>query len=140
MPVIVEVIIDRPASEVWAVILDASSHPHWLGSGGTTQYDTPGEVVEGTTFTRVNRRDGRRIEGEIVSLRAPQLLMVRAQTTGSDIFVTTDYHLIAVGARCVVRVVTEYYKTGEGHHIYFPEMLEKQWQGDLARLKQHCER
>lgn len=137
IPAIAEIIIKKPASQVWSVIADASTHQHWLGQDAVTRYEGDGELTEGMKFTRVEKQAGVTTEGEVVALRAPQFLKVRVDAP--DIFFITEYHLIALSEGCALRVTCEAFDTGETQHAYFPEEIESRWQSYLQRLKDYCE-
>lgn len=136
MPAIADIIIRRPTTKVWSVIADASSHPHWLSQDCVTTYD--GEFVEGMKFTRLNKQTGTKTEGEVVAMRPGYFLKVRVDAP-QEAFAITEYHLLGIAEGCALRVVGEIYDAGEARHMYFPEMMEQQWQGNLERLKKLCE-
>lgn len=136
MPSIADIVIRKSPTAVWSVIADPSTHPHWLNRESTTTYN--GELAEGMKFTRFNKQTGAKIEAEVVASRPGQFLKVRVDAPG-DAFAITEYHLLAVSDGCALRVVGEIYDTGEVRHVYFPEMMEQQWRGNLERLKQLCE-
>jgi len=138
MPAIADIIIKRPPSEVWGVIANASSHPHWLSKDITTTYQGGGELAEGMKFTRFNKETGVRTEGQVVALKAAHFLKVRFDAP-QEAFATTEYHLIAVAEGCALRVLGEVYDSSDAHYYYFPEMMEQQWRGQLERLKRYCE-
>ncbi|MGC3960629.1 MAG: SRPBCC domain-containing protein [Verrucomicrobiota bacterium] len=136
MPAIADIIIKSPAKKVWSVIADATTHIHWLGRGEITTYD--GELTEGMKFKRSKSGSDSSVEGEVIAVRPEQFLKVRVDV-GPDIFVTTEYHLLAVDHKCVVRVLFEAYDTAESQHTYFPEVMEQEWQANLERLRSYCE-
>ena len=138
MPAIADIIIQKPSVQVWSVIADASTHPYWLGRDSITTYLDDGELVEGMRFTRVEKGTGLTIEGEVVALRPGAFLKVRV-APGPDRFCTTAYHLIRVAEGCALRIVFEVYDTGETQHMYFPEVIEQEWESNLNRLKGYCE-
>jgi uncharacterized protein YndB with AHSA1/START domain len=137
MPAISEIIINKPASHVWSAIADATTHPHWLGQDAITKYEGDAELAEGLKFTRVEKATGITTEGEVVALRPPQFLKVRVDAP--EMFVVTEYHLLAVREGCALRVTCEVYDTGEKRHGYFPEEIEQRWHTYLQRLKNYCE-
>jgi uncharacterized protein YndB with AHSA1/START domain len=137
MPAISDIIINRPSSQVWAVIADAKTHPQWLGRNGVTKYEGDSELAEGLKFTRIEEATGATTEGEVVALKPLQFLKVKVDAT--DMFVITEYHLIETRGGCAVRVTCELYDTGEERHGYFPEEMEGQWDANLQRLKEYCE-
>jgi len=89
-------------------------------------------------FRRFNQCKGLTIEGEVIALRPGAFLKVRTDSS-ADSFVTTEYHLISVAEGCALRILVEIYDTGETKHMYFPEVMEQEWQGNLKRLRSYCE-
>jgi uncharacterized protein YndB with AHSA1/START domain len=136
MSAISDIIITAPRTKVWSVIADPSSHSHWLSPDCVTTYD--GELAEGMKFTRLNKQTGTKSEGEVVAMRAGYFLKVRVDAP-QEAFATTEYHLLSIAEGCALRVLCEIYDAGETRHVYFPEMMEQQWQGNLERLKRLCE-
>jgi uncharacterized protein YndB with AHSA1/START domain len=136
MPAICDIIIRKPTIDVWSVIADPSSHPHWLSQDCVTPYE--GELAEGMKFTRLNKQTAAKTEGEVVAMRAGCFLKVRVDAA-QEAFATTEYHLLSTIEGCALRVVGEIYDAGETRHVYFPEMMEQRWQGNLERLKRLCE-
>jgi uncharacterized protein YndB with AHSA1/START domain len=139
MAAIVDIVIRKSPSEVWAVIADASTHIHWLGSDSITTYEGDRGLTEGMKFTRFNKRSGQKVEGEIVAVKPAQFLKVRVDGP-ENIFATTEYHLLSVAEGCALRMAYQVYETGEKRHGYFPDAFETQWRANLERLKQYCEK
>jgi len=136
MPAITDIIINKSVEAVWAIIADASTHPHWLSADCVTTYE--GELAEGTKFTRFNTRLRESVQGEIVALRPSTFLKVRMDAPG-DAFFITEYHLLSTSEGCALRVIFELFDTGKKRHGYYPEVIEEQWRGNLVRLKGLCE-
>src|SRR5262245_43626117 len=105
MPAISEIIIKRPASQVWSAITDASTHPLWLDPQGVTKYEGDGELSEGMKFTRFQKQTGTTTEGEVIAVRPSRFLKLRVDAP--DRFVITEYHLLAIAEGCALRVTVE---------------------------------
>ena len=54
--------INRPIGEVYDYVANLENLPEWAGTAIEVRKDTPGPLVEGTTFTAVGKFLGRRIE------------------------------------------------------------------------------
>ncbi len=54
--------IDRPPEEVYEYVANPENLPEWTGTVIETRKDTPGPLLEGSTFTSVAKFLGRRIE------------------------------------------------------------------------------
>lgn len=136
MPAIADVLIRKPPAKVWSVIIDPSTHIHWLGREETTTY--AGELAEGMKFLRVEKGTRLSFEGQVVVVRPFEFLKVRVDPA-PDRFSITEYQLIAVAEGCALRVLYELYDTGETRHVYLPEVIEREWQRDLKRLRNYRE-
>lgn len=137
MTALAEIQIHKPIVKVWDALVDAASHPHWLGPGCTTHYKD--ELRPGCRFTCTSARDGSKREGEIVSLRAREFLKTRVDLS-ADHFEMVEYHLFEVDGQCRVRIVCEVFDTGESHHGYFVEVVDQNLKQTLERFKTYCER
>ncbi len=137
MPAIAEILICRPAKEVWKIITDPATHPKWLQSEVITENE--GEIAEGMKFRRIEKVTGKTTEGEIVSVKQPIFLKARTDLS-EDCFSTIEYHLVQISGNCIVRVLFEIYDTGASLHEYFPEIQEERWRENLTKLKSICER
>ncbi len=54
--------INRPLEEVYEYVANPENLPEWTGTVIETRKDTPGPLLEGSTFTTVGKFLGRRIE------------------------------------------------------------------------------
>lgn len=136
MTALAEIQIRRSVEKVWEALVDAATHPHWLGPGCITSYE--GEFTEGCQFRCTSARDGITREGEILSLRAPRFLKTRLDHS-ADHFEMTEYHLFEIDGQCRVRIVCEAFDAGELHHGYIVEVVDQYLNQTLERFRSHCE-
>jgi uncharacterized membrane protein len=54
--------INRPLEEVYEYVANPENLPEWTGTAIETHKDTPGPLLEGSTFTSVAKFLGRRVE------------------------------------------------------------------------------
>jgi uncharacterized membrane protein len=54
--------INRPLDKVYEYVANPENLPEWTGTVIETQKDTPGPLLEGSTFTSVGKFLGRRVE------------------------------------------------------------------------------
>ncbi len=136
MTALAEIQIRKPVPKVWSALVDASTHPHWLGPGCVTRYD--GELAQGCKFRCTSARDGITREGEVLSVRVGELLKTRLDLSG-DQFEMAEYHLFEVDGGCRVRLVCEAFDTGELHHGYIVEVVDQHLKQTLERFRSYCE-
>jgi len=136
MTALAEIQIRKSVAAVWDALLDAATHPHWLGPGCITQYD--GEVTVGCKFRCTDPRDAVTREGEILSMRVAQFLKSRIDFS-DDRFELVEYHLFQDDGGCRVRIVAEAVDTGELHRGYIVEVIDQHLKQTLVRLKTYCE-
>ena len=58
--------INRPLEDVYEYVANPENLPEWTGIVIETRKDTPGPLLEGSTFTSVAKFLGRRIESSFV--------------------------------------------------------------------------
>jgi uncharacterized protein YndB with AHSA1/START domain len=136
MTALADIQIRKSVAAVWDTLLDAATHPHWLGPGHITQYS--GEVTAGCRFRRTDPSDGVTREGEILSMRVGQFLKARLDFP-DDRFELVEYHLFQDESGCRVRIVAEAVDTGELHRGYIVEVIDQHLSQTLMRLKTYCE-
>jgi uncharacterized membrane protein len=67
--------INRPVEEVYKYVANPENLPQWTGTVIETRTETPGPLLEGSTFTSVAKFLGRRIESpfEVTAHEFPRL-------------------------------------------------------------------
>jgi uncharacterized protein YndB with AHSA1/START domain len=67
--------INRPVEEVYEFVANPENLPKWTGTVIETRKDTPGPLLEGSTFTSVAKFLGRRVESpfEVTAPEFPRL-------------------------------------------------------------------
>ena len=67
--------INRPLEAVYEFVANPENLPEWTGTAIETRKDTPGPLLEGSTFTSVAKFLGRRIESpfEVTAHEAPRV-------------------------------------------------------------------
>ena len=67
--------INRPLEEVYEYVADPENLSEWTGTVIETRKETPGPLLEGSTFTSVGKFLGRRIESpfEVTAHETPRL-------------------------------------------------------------------
>ncbi|MGY1814083.1 SRPBCC family protein [Blastococcus sp. SYSU D00820] len=132
-----DVVVDRPAAVVWALVADYGRDPEWRAGVVTMAPSTAGPVVPGTTTAEVLRFGGRTLRnaGEVLTVDPGRRFTWRT-TSGAP----------ARGARTVeplderrCRVTCELTVTPRGAERLFRRplaaLLRRTLAGDVARLK-----
>jgi uncharacterized membrane protein len=67
--------INCPLEEVYEYVADPQNLPEWTGTVIETRKETPGPLLEGSTFTAVGKFLGRRVESpfEVTAHESPRL-------------------------------------------------------------------
>ena len=138
MASLADIVIKTSRERVWSQIIDAKTHPLWVGQDSTTDHNPNDWPSAGAKFTRTNKKTGQKTQGEVLAMRPGELLKLRADQE-EDAFITTEFHLLEIPDGCAVRVLIEVYDTGNRRHTYYPEMIDQQWQDHLHKLKSLCE-
>jgi uncharacterized membrane protein len=129
--------INRPLEEVYEYVANPENLPEWTGTVIETRKDTPGPLLEGSTFTTIGKFLGRRIESpfEVTAHEFPRRHSHKSTGGPLPMEWTLTFEEVAGGAR--------YTQVAEGEPGGFfglvRPLLERvgrrQLRTDLANLK-----
>ena len=93
--------INRPLKEVYEYVANPENLPEWTGTVIETRKDTPGPLLEGSTFTSVAKFLGRRVESpfEVTAHESPRLHSHKSTGGPLPVEWTLTFEEVAGGTR-----------------------------------------
>lgn len=137
-----EVVIHRPADEVFAFLADAENNPAWQQGMERCQWTTTPPIREGSTYQQEARMLGKPIVStfEVVDFEPGRRITIRTIESSFPIRVTRTVEPTGEGS-CLARARV----TGDPSGAFrlagplMRRMVERSVRGDYRRLKEHLE-
>jgi uncharacterized membrane protein len=137
-----EVMIHRPADEVFTFLADAENNPTWQRGMQRCQWTSTPPIREGSTYEQEARMLGKPVTStfEVVDLEPGRRITIRTIESSFPIEVTRSVEPVGED-RCIARARV----TGDPSGVFrlatplMRKIVERSVRGDYRRLKEHLE-